>query len=1577
VKKHKLLRKNITMYGLVFEVMEDWVTKNHGINTWHKIKDRAVCTVKDNSFVEREYYTDDEFYSLVDATSELLHVSEETMLEEYGRYIIMHHFNNGYDELLKCQGSTLRQWLSNLNAMHDHIQRSFPGENFIAPIFWCENCDQEEGAILLHYYTLRGTLLVPMVVGIVEQAAKFFFQIDVKMNRLSLQDVEGSQYTSWRITTVDKSDRWKMSPKEHETDCGTICFDHIELPSNKCPFSGREASSEAPQCPFSQILKNRRSQAQSPPTPTSPTTNTETRLSATTEKPDISYASDPGLSLKSMKHIFPFHVLVDREFCVIQVGEKLPKLLEKDAGLLKGKHIQELVQITRPVMGSSWDWKSLNKLCDQNFFLTPTSKTASLHKKVSMADSIVRFKASMFQVSTDKVMFALTPDASNVSELNNMGLTLSDLPLSSCQRDAIFLGEYVAQEADKAHKLDKLSKQLTNEQHLSSTLLNNMLPKKVVEDLRKGKTVDPAFHEHVTLFFSDIEGFTNMCDQVEPWDVIAMMNQVYSIMDFLAGHFDLYKVETVGDSYMCCSGLPEPDEFHAEKIANFALAVVECVKKVKSPVDGSPICIRIGIHTGSCTSGVVGTLTPHYALFGDMVNTASRHESTGVAGKIQCSSVLYGRLLHFSKADQPLYTFKPRGLVDMKGKGEHYTYWLESGTDANDAASSAALETLSSQVEDMLATNKWKKRRYFRRGGMFRQQFASDLSASGPSSSDSGSQCLSPTDSSQDSYRSTTSSDNDSDDFGLEDELDAILREDDDITPMVIDFSLEETVHWDQLQCKDFSNLSEMESTICEMMLKPLESCIQKSGKRMRLVQDQLQEFVSAIAKVYTAKPNMQKLHYIAEVLLRCNFLWDARDDSNSKSPYALGTNPWDHFVLLFSAFICQVKHTGSTNAILENEQHVVAQMYEGLHSCQQRRSVDFTFTLLEERFEDLYEEITFGCPNFRSLVRKAVLSTDLELESTVHSMLKNCERLNSIVSMDEREARQCNEANIGLILAMATVGVYSQSLDRFLNHLLGQYDQGMKSCDDCHVANFGDSWYYEQGFFMKDVVLPLIQEVLSVLPKATYLEEGATQNIEFWDKKGLDWVAANELKKTKLEVALEDWGSRYQMEKLVSADVDMLESLLGSLVVRRSSSPEDLKGDDFFGNECKTPYEEIRMPLKMKNRVMDTTHPVPQLFRDVRLELREFVATIASGYESNRFHNFFHASHVAHLANLLVNDIHPSDDSNHASGIVNDPITHFAIVLSALVHDVGHTGVPNGGPLVEEELLLADRFRRESIAIDTVWNTLMSDQFKSLQHCLFDSAEEKKRFRQLLENCVKATDSFDQDLRVFRQSRWGKANADIGWPRADNKKGNYKATIVIEYIMKASDVGHAMQDWAIFRQWNGNLFGEMHEAYIEGLAEKDPADTWYKDELWFFDNWAIPLAQHLKDCGALDVVGEELLKQAHCNRIRWEKEGEAIAQDLVEHVHSQKQTSPVGSIASFNTVDTEAVLTSQMVSEVESLSRVMTRYERKMETAVGNLVAVAYKGSQSARELKRKSWPEVHQHLKEQDWYQYYSYEY
>jgi hypothetical protein len=113
-------------------------------------------------------------------------------------------------------------------------------------------------------------------------------------------------------------------------------------------------------------------------------------------------------------------------------------------------------------------------------------------------------------------------------------------------------------------------------------------------------------------------------------------------------------------------------------------------------------------------SGVVGTMTPRYCLFGDMVNTTSRHESTGEPGKIQCSSATYERLTHFTPHPE-YYNFTPRGLVEMKGKGKLYTYWLDGAGSDNPSIGPAKLQSLRDEVQEMLDNKTWRKRRYFER----------------------------------------------------------------------------------------------------------------------------------------------------------------------------------------------------------------------------------------------------------------------------------------------------------------------------------------------------------------------------------------------------------------------------------------------------------------------------------------------------------------------------------------------------------------------------------------------------------------------------------------------------------------------------------------------------------------------------------------------------------------------------------------------------------------------------------------------------------------------------------------------
>jgi len=443
---------------------------------------------------------------------------------------------------------------------------------------------------------------------------------------------------SWRVSTKDPSEMYKLAVKKG-------CGDSTSNTNLKCPMSGITVAIPTPlsaDTPFptvkrhtsdSELLTSMQMvfsgmpllRRQSTDVSTDTTCTQVTGTSGYSQTSTLSQAEPGGLSASVTKKLFPFHVVVNCDFLITHVGKDLPRTLKTTEEDLIGQHIEEVFQITKPD-NAEWNWEWLRILDDQCFFLAPVPSSA--------ACSRLKFKASA-TVTNDEMeaMLILSPEANNLEELRNMDLTLTDLPVHGSHRDAIFLREHLRTQTNNALSMEKLSKSLAKEK----ALLESLLPLHAAEGLRMGRTVEPMLHDNVTLFFSDVVGFTNICKQISPWEVISMLNRLYYVMDHLNLKFNLFKVETIGDAYVCCSGLPEADEQHAEKVANFAVAVSHCCKQILSPIDGHPMELRIGIHTGICVSGVVGVTNPRYCVFGDTVNTAARHESTGEPGKLHCS----------------------------------------------------------------------------------------------------------------------------------------------------------------------------------------------------------------------------------------------------------------------------------------------------------------------------------------------------------------------------------------------------------------------------------------------------------------------------------------------------------------------------------------------------------------------------------------------------------------------------------------------------------------------------------------------------------------------------------------------------------------------------------------------------------------------------------------------------------------------------------------------------------------------------------------------------------------------------
>lgn len=225
--------------------------------------------------------------------------------------------------------------------------------------------------------------------------------------------------------------------------------------------------------------------------------------------------------------------------------------------------------------------------------------------------------------------------------------------------------------------LEMIVKQRTNElaeeKKKTEELLYQILPKPVADQLKRGKMFEPNFYDSVTIMFGDIVGFTHLCSKSTPMQVVDFLNDLYTFFDSIISDFDVYKVETIGDSYMVVSGLPERNGIeHARQICRMALKMLELLPnfRIKHQPD-EKLKLRIGINTGPTCAGCVGNIRPRFCLFGDAVNTASRMESNGEPLKIHVSSSTKSVLDLFGT-----FILEPRGEVSIKGKGTMLTFWL-------------------------------------------------------------------------------------------------------------------------------------------------------------------------------------------------------------------------------------------------------------------------------------------------------------------------------------------------------------------------------------------------------------------------------------------------------------------------------------------------------------------------------------------------------------------------------------------------------------------------------------------------------------------------------------------------------------------------------------------------------------------------------------------------------------------------------------------------------------------------------------------------------------------------------------
>jgi class 3 adenylate cyclase len=207
----------------------------------------------------------------------------------------------------------------------------------------------------------------------------------------------------------------------------------------------------------------------------------------------------------------------------------------------------------------------------------------------------------------------------------------------------------------------------------SDGLLLNVLPRSIATRLKRRPGVIADRYEDVTVLFADVADFTPYAEARTPEQVVGVLDEVFSAFDDLTEARELEKIKTIGDAYMVAGGLPDPRTDHAEAIAELAIEMQAAFERICTQL-GLDLAIRIGIDSGPVVAGVIGRRKFIYDLWGDTVNTASRMESHGLAGRIQVSEATYERL-------RGRYRFEPRGGIQVKGKGIIDTYILEGKVD--------------------------------------------------------------------------------------------------------------------------------------------------------------------------------------------------------------------------------------------------------------------------------------------------------------------------------------------------------------------------------------------------------------------------------------------------------------------------------------------------------------------------------------------------------------------------------------------------------------------------------------------------------------------------------------------------------------------------------------------------------------------------------------------------------------------------------------------------------------------------------------------------------------------------------
>ncbi|GLI65462.1 hypothetical protein VaNZ11_008812 [Volvox africanus] len=398
--------------------------------------------------------------------------------------------------------------------------------------------------------------------------------------------------------------------------------------------------------------------------------------------------------------LFPFHILMDRQCCIVQAGSALTRLFPE---LAFGAPLADIFQLRHPYIALEYD-TIISEL--NNAFLLKAKATGLELKgqmlpvpllpptppghgnpvaaaRCPLATAMATITAADAGGAAEGLLFMGTARLSGLDDMRHHRLFLSDIPLHDLNRDFVLLAEQRQAEAQLKERFEALTLELKQvnarlheatrwleeERLRSDKLLYQMLPKQVATVLKMGAKIPASEHHEATVLFSDIVGFTEIASRCSPLEICSLLDELYHHFDTAIEQYpELYKVETIGDAYMVVANVTTPCANHADLLLAFAVRMHQEARRVRCSL-GEHLRIRVGIHSGPVVAGVVGKKMPRFCLFGDTVNTASRMESHGLPGQIHISNACYSCL-----RNKDAFLIRERGNISVKGKGLMRTY---------------------------------------------------------------------------------------------------------------------------------------------------------------------------------------------------------------------------------------------------------------------------------------------------------------------------------------------------------------------------------------------------------------------------------------------------------------------------------------------------------------------------------------------------------------------------------------------------------------------------------------------------------------------------------------------------------------------------------------------------------------------------------------------------------------------------------------------------------------------------------------------------------------------------------------